>query len=599
VAPKTRVGLLRTWGEHLTDTVRATQNTGELRAGGAARGMRIAYWALAAAFLMVVAARVLGPSDVYDKEQPRTTSYTADMISNGHWVLPYDTFGIPATKPPLYNWLTAPFVQMGGYREWALKMPSLLGAAGALVVLIMAGRHLGRAEGKVGGWALGAVAASFWIATAVTVKLMYLARPDMVLVALLAGAWLAATMLLDRLAEGMRGAAVLKPAAAFWLCTLGAALDKGPLALFGLIYLVLAALVIHRRAGLLAKTGWWWGLPLVLGPMGVWSYFAYRQEPEFFQQVLLGRETAGRVAGAGRFFKTFFNGPAYVVTRFLPWSLLAIAGLALLGPRRWLRGSMAPAVLWLLIWGVVFSFASTKRPDRYAPVYPAVAVLAAYSALVLIPRLKAVEKFARLYAPGRMAALAFLVAAGWCVHSLWFSDMAKEGYATNAIAFARAVRQQTHGEPVLFLDGEQTPLEGLLGNVQADPPPRALQESATWVVRFVRDPEKGGGEEAGEGGVPVAVSGLIDQVDGPLPGKLGLYRVAPGEGVKLYERWERIPVRFVDDSNTVGTTAEARKRWVQFWRLHSAMGQSPATAPAAAASTGPAPQPVAPAPRGG
>lgn len=542
-----------------------------------------------AAFLLIVIARIAGPSDLYAKEQPRTTSYTVDMIRNGHWALPYDTFGIPATKPPLYNWLSLPFIWLGGYREWALKAPSLLAGAATVLVILLAGRHLARRSvgeteapstapldavpgAAVAQWAaggVGVVAAIFWLSVQVTNKLIYIARPDMPLVALLGGAWLAATILLDRLAASDKR--TFAPALAFWLCTLGAALDKGPLALFGIVYLVLAAWVLHRRPGLLARTGWWWGLPLLLLPMGYWSYTAYRQEPAFFEQVLLGRETASRVAGADRFLKTFFNGPAYVITRFLPWSLLVILALALVPPRRWFRHPMAPAILWLFIWLVIFSFASTKRPDRYAPVYPPIALLAAYAGLILLPRLRPLRPFAHLYTPARWAVPALVLAAAWCAHNQFFSDPARDGYGNHVTAFARAVRARTAGEPILFLDGEQTPLETLLGNVQPDPAPPALQASARWAIR-VHAPESPGA---------VLISEPIDQVVGPDAGRLALYALPPGEGPSWWAQAEAIPARYVDDFNTIGPVAVARERWLQFWRLHR---HPPASSPATATS---------------
>src|SRR6185295_7577969 len=99
----------------------------------------------------------------------------------------------------------------------------------------------------------------------------------------------------------------------FWLCTLGAALDKGPLALFALAYLVIAALLIRRSPRVLLRTGWGWGLPLLLIGSGLWMYVAYQQEPEYFGSVLLGREVGMRF-DAGESLKTFINSPTYPVT---------------------------------------------------------------------------------------------------------------------------------------------------------------------------------------------------------------------------------------------------------------------------------------------
>ncbi|MEE9608696.1 MAG: hypothetical protein V3U03_13225, partial [Myxococcota bacterium] len=70
-----------------------------------------------AALVWAVAARVSGPSDLWDQTQPRTVSYTTDILVNGgsHWILPMEPGRRPATKPPLYNWMAAPAVKLLGF----------------------------------------------------------------------------------------------------------------------------------------------------------------------------------------------------------------------------------------------------------------------------------------------------------------------------------------------------------------------------------------------------------------------------------------------------------------------------------------------------
>ena len=513
-------------------------------------------WVVVALWVGIVAARVWGPSDLYDKEQPRTTSYTVDMVVNGRWLLPGDTFGIPATKPPLFNWISVPFVEAFGFREWALKAPSILASAGVVGCLIFLGRRTfgGEGEGREGfGMEVGCVAALLWLASPVTVKLLYVARPDMLLTAFLTGAWVAATLMVK---EPRVGAGVK---VAFWLCTLGAALTKGPLAIFALVYLPLAALLIRRGAEgwrVLRQSGWWWGLPLLVAVMGAWLAGVYRANPEFVREVLLGREVANRIGG-WKVVTTFFNGPAYVITRFLPWSLAAIGGVWLAARlekgKRWLAHPLGPALLWGAMILAVFSLASTKRPDRYAPIYPAVAVMAAYPLAMLPRRLRVTA--------GCVAVAAALVAVGLCVQNQFFSEGAKTHYGENVLAFARDVKAVVGQDVVLFLDGEQTPLETLLGHVQDDPAPVALQEKALWVVRYL--------DAVGEARV---VSGWIAQVDGGMPGdmqgRLGLYRLGPGEGVGAFAKAEGVEKKYAK-GEIVREKAGERARWLQFWRVHT------------------------------
>jgi 4-amino-4-deoxy-L-arabinose transferase-like glycosyltransferase len=76
----------------------------------------------------ILLARVTGPSALQRFDQPKTVSYTADIVANGNWLLPRDILGRPATKPPLVNWLAAPVVAMGFWTEWAVKWPMLAGS---------------------------------------------------------------------------------------------------------------------------------------------------------------------------------------------------------------------------------------------------------------------------------------------------------------------------------------------------------------------------------------------------------------------------------------------------------------------------------------
>ncbi|MEA2734599.1 MAG: hypothetical protein QOE14_1050 [Humisphaera sp.] len=57
--------------------------------------------------LTTLAARLFGPGDLYDKDQPKTMAASADVALNNQWTWPRDMLLEPATKPPMYNWLDA------------------------------------------------------------------------------------------------------------------------------------------------------------------------------------------------------------------------------------------------------------------------------------------------------------------------------------------------------------------------------------------------------------------------------------------------------------------------------------------------------------
>src|SRR5690554_347651 len=106
----------------------------------------------------ILIARMLGPSDLWDQTQPKTISYTTDIIVHGgeHWILPLERGALPATKPPLYNWLAVPMVKLLGFgSEVAHKFPSILAICLCWLVLVRLGRRLDANNDGSVGWLAG------------------------------------------------------------------------------------------------------------------------------------------------------------------------------------------------------------------------------------------------------------------------------------------------------------------------------------------------------------------------------------------------------------------------------------------------------------
>ncbi|HUO07333.1 MAG TPA: hypothetical protein VM008_03305 [Phycisphaerae bacterium] len=542
------------------------------------------------AFILTALCRMAGPSDLYDKEQPRTISYTVDILLHHRWSLPTDNFDIPATKPPLFNWISAPIVAAFGYHEWTLKFPSLLAAAIVLLCILIAARIISPpATTDITGTtditstpnptSLGVLASLLWLSTFMTAKLMYLARPDMLVTACLTLAWLTATQII--LSPKPRPLA----SSLLWLSITAAALTKGPIALLPILYLIVAAKYLAGSFHPLKRAGLWWGIPLLLAAVGLWSVLAYQQDPEFFRQVLLGRELSQRLlpGAAGSNIKHFGwlvtlpNGPFYIIARFLPWSLLPLAALICWIINKFRKRSRPPitditattditkpATLWILIIALSFCFLSTKRPDRYAPVFPALALITAQLALRYAPRLRL--RFAHL------AALPLLFLFVIFINNQFLDSPAKSHLGDNLLRFTTAVSQKTGDDTILFEDGEQTPLQTLLARHQPLTPSPDYLQSAKWSIRFF-DPHAPS--------IPAAVSGPIAQIDGPKPGRLALYPLAPNEGPAEFERAQRVPRLYTEENSRdlLVNPDPATTRWLQFWRQHTAPTSQPTSQP--------------------
>lgn len=309
--------------------------------------------------LWVLSVRILGPSDAWDQDQPKTMSYTTDILVNGNWTLPVERGVIKASKPPMYNWIAAPFVWILGFSsEVAHKTPSLLAFGICWLIVVRIGRAIGGPENESLGWLAGVIVAANYT----MFKLSYVARPDMVLTMWLTLGWAAATALLVSADSGStRRRSVLRMA--FWLCVGCAALTKGPPAVLLLIYALVGGRLLGGSWRRTRIFQWSWGLPLALALPALWVLSVYSIDAEHLRERLWFQEIYGRVTGLGEqgntegpieFFRRLGHVPAYYFARFAPWSVLAL--LAIVGlltrvpaPRGFFRAIIV-FVLDLVLW---------------------------------------------------------------------------------------------------------------------------------------------------------------------------------------------------------------------------------------------------------
>jgi 4-amino-4-deoxy-L-arabinose transferase-like glycosyltransferase len=147
---------------------------------------------LIAVALTTLAARLFGPGDLYDKDQPKTMAASADVALNNHWTWPRDMLLEPSTKPPMYNWLDALLLKLApGWDEWTFKLPSIAATFIIAWLIVVMTRHLLRDHEHAE--TIAYLAAAIWFANVPVMKQMYLSRPDMVMTVFLTGAWVCST----------------------------------------------------------------------------------------------------------------------------------------------------------------------------------------------------------------------------------------------------------------------------------------------------------------------------------------------------------------------------------------------------------------------
>lgn len=462
---------------------------GQRESGRSLRGLAV----LAAVLAAALALRMTGPSDLYDNDQPKTIAYTADIVHHGQWILPHENMrrsaqraheGRPATKPPMYNWIGAAAVMtIGRWDEWVLKLPSLLGGIIVLGAIGFAGPWLMRRADEaqrppqdtraVGFGVLGAL---IWLACYATAKLIYTARPDMVLTAFMTLGWLAATVLLKS-DEPMPVAHRIAWQLLLWTATAGAALTKGVPAVVIVIFIVLGAKWIAGRWSAAGRTGIAWGGPLAAAAFGVWAWAVYRADAQHFMDVLIGEEVAQRVGGRGVWHLLRGVGvmPLNYLHVFAPWSVIVVLALAHMKPGKWFGHVLGPVFLWVLVMVVVFSFSGSTRADYIAPALPASAIAAAWWLVVV----------ARKYAmtTGRAAMAAVAVALGMFAYSGWFTDAGRSCLGEHVHEFAQQIRQRVgDDQAIVFIDTGYNPLQTLLGRHQTGDPTSQQIAEADWLI---------------------------------------------------------------------------------------------------------------------
>lgn len=453
---------------------------------------------LASIAIVFVARIAVGPADLYEKDQPKTLAYTTDILLHGRFALPRDVIYQPATKPPLYNWIAAAVMKVtGSWCELAMKSPSVLGAVGVAAVLALVSRYSwhgspARLEPKgedvpearaTRGMVVAALACAIWFSFGVdirhgsVIRLMFLARPDMLQAFFLTGAWAAATLAMK---SRMPRTPPWHPTC-FWLCISCAMLTKGPLALLAIVYALLAAKLIAGSWRSIRVLHPVVGTFFTLTVVGTWFFFAYRTDPEHIRSVMLGAEIVDRVTQRTPegIAKPIWYSAMWFVSKGGYFSIFALLTLPVIAVhKRWFRPPDAVslgAAIWLVVLLVGLSLPAGKRIDYLLPTFAPAAYLAA-RLLVSMCR--------RVSIPVALAGLLPL----WMAFTLGRANLnsfheAREHWSDRATVFARDVRERVRDdEPLIVIVRGKHPLTTLLHRHQGSVLDQEQLKTARWIV---------------------------------------------------------------------------------------------------------------------
>ncbi|HUB94925.1 MAG TPA: glycosyltransferase family 39 protein [Stellaceae bacterium] len=305
---------------------------------------------------------------VTDRDEARFAQATRQMLESGDYLRIRFQDEARNKKPAAIYWLQAASVHLLSDPEsdaiWPYRVPSLLGALGAVLTIFAFGaRMVGRPAAFLGAALLAS-------SLALTVE-AHLAKTDAVL------------LFTGVLAQGAlgeiyraRGAGTARWALLFWLAEAAATLVKGPVVPGLALTTVLALWVADRDARWLKGLAPLWGVPLFAILVVPWfiaisiatggAFIADAAGQDFFGKLVSAQESHG--AWPGYYL-------LLLPVTFWPGSLL----LGFAAAAAW-RGRGDRAVRFLIAWAVPFwivlELVPTKLPHYLLPVFPALALLA-------------------------------------------------------------------------------------------------------------------------------------------------------------------------------------------------------------------------------
>lgn len=304
-----------------------------------------------------------------DADEGRFVQATKQMVETGNFIDIRIQDEPRGQKPIGIYWLQSAAVLLTGQGAavpiWAYRLPSLLGAIGAVLLTFWASLPLfGRRAAFVAG-ALMAV-------SVILIVESHLAKTDAALLATV----VAAEGVLARLYMRREGEAVPPGLAlAFWVALGAGVLIKGPLILMIVGLTVLALLAVDRRADWLRGLRPLIGLPVLVLMVAPWLAATLLRSGPAFLQDSIGTDLLGKVVGGqeghaappGTHTLLFWS-------VFWPGSILAALSLGWIW---WNRNERAVrfCLAWIVPSLVVFEIAVTKLPHYTMPLLPAVAAL--------------------------------------------------------------------------------------------------------------------------------------------------------------------------------------------------------------------------------
>jgi len=311
-----------------------------------------------------------------DRDEARFAQATKQMVESSDFVDIRFQDEVRYKKPVGIYWLQATAVEtataLGLPREqvriWLYRVPSLIGALGAVLLTYWTGLAFVTRR--------GAVLAGLIMASSVLLGVeARLAKTDaMLLLTVVAAMGAMARVYLS----WQRGEDPVHPPwswpAVFWTALAGGILLKGPLILMFVALTILALAIVDRSATWLWRLRPVWGLTWLLVLVLPWFVAIFWRAGDAFFTDSIGGDMLSKLAAQ----ESHGAPPGVYLLLFWVtfWPGAPLAAMAV--PAVW-RARREPGAQFLLAWlvpsWIVFEFVLTKLPHYVLPLYPAIAIL--------------------------------------------------------------------------------------------------------------------------------------------------------------------------------------------------------------------------------
>mgnify|MGYP005849009239 CR=1 FL=1 len=345
-------------------------------------------WAVVAVVAAFVAVQlvVVSSSTLWDDDEGRFARSAVEMVRSGEYLVPTLNGELRLHKPAMVYWLMAGAMRVLGPGELAVRLPSILGMAGAAVVTFLIG-------GRMFGGRVGLMAMVVFAGSALPFVMGGLATADGTLIFFTTLACWAVVESVVAPRAGWGGALRF---VVLGLAIGGAQLTKGPvgLAVPVLMAVTLAVLLRRGRGGATGGSSLQWTRGHTMGVAAAavagtaiflaWGIPANLATRGAFASEGLGRHVFHRALnpmeghGSNDLLAYLALLPLYLgvlIPGTFPW-VVHLPGAVSAMVRRHVGDAGTRAILWAWIVPnlVLFSLVVTKLPHYILPIFPAVAV---------------------------------------------------------------------------------------------------------------------------------------------------------------------------------------------------------------------------------